>query len=411
MKYINRLIVSCNGENMRENNKNKKDFEFINEIIGNEKKRGMKWLIKIVIITMFGGVIIGAFASVLVSVIIPQVMEYVTESEEYRYVINDKVQVKPIDGKDINDIEEMKEYLKNEIFQVISTESNKKWQKISKNITSAVAVYVSEKKIIFVADGKDIDESDNVRIVLGDGKEYDAKLLKKDDITGVTSLVIDSTILPETVRKNIKIPYIQDKELKHNGNSILVVGIPYNEGKKVFEGKITSMDSPIEKIDGIYMNCVTDITVIDRMNGFVFGTDGSLLGIMLGELQNELTSGKIAATLIVELKNRIQNVCSGINPPVLGINGDTVDDEVRAAIDKKMPYGVYVKSCMPDSVAYKGGILNGDIIVSLNGDAVKDMRDLKQAMDGCVAENGVEIIVMRKGKDEYKEIKYNIKLE
>ena len=76
-----------------------------------------------------------------------------------------------------------------------------------------------------------------------------------------------------------------------------------------------------------------------------------------------------------------------------------------------MPYGVYIKQCVPDSPAYRSGILAGDIIISINDESIKNMRDIKIALDNCEAGKEINVVVMRNGRGEYKEIKYVIELD
>ena len=66
--------------------KEKKEFEYIHEVVG-DKRRSMKWLLKIIIIAMIGGSLIGMAVSVTVSDYIPGLLSYTETKEEYRSIL------------------------------------------------------------------------------------------------------------------------------------------------------------------------------------------------------------------------------------------------------------------------------------------------------------------------------------
>ena len=181
----------------------------------------------------------------------------------------------------------------------------------------------------------------------------------------------------------IKIPTIDSNRKLQKEDKAVIIGTPYEQKKSILEGTVKDMDLSVKKTDGVYQSYVTDITIQDSINGFMFSGSGNLEAVILRNMQEEDTAGIITAVPISEIKTRVQDICNGSPAVYLGIDGDDITDEVKQQVDKNMPYGVYIKQCVPDSPAYRSGILAGDIIISINDESIKNMRDIKIALDNC----------------------------
>ena len=75
-----------------------------------------------------------------------------------------------------------------------------------------------------------------------------------------------------------------------------------------------------------------------------------------------------------------------------------------------MPYGAYVTEIEIDSPAMQAGIQSGDVVVSLNGKSVESFRDYIEALSTSIAGSSVNITIMRKNQEEYKEMSFLVAL-
>ena len=92
----------------------------------------------------------------------------------------------------------------------------------------------------------------------------------------------------------------------------------------------------------------------------------------------------------------------------MGIKGTPVTDE--KAEDDGMPQGIYIVETALDSPAMNIGIQNGDILVKLGTEEVRDMRDVQNVLVNLSPNQLVTAVVMRPGKDGYKELTYQVTL-
>ena len=77
-------------------------------------------------------------------------------------------------------------------------------------------------------------------------------------------------------------------------------------------------------------------------------------------------------------------------------------------ISSGMPQGLYVAEAVSGGPAYNAGIQNGDIITSVNGEAVSTIEDFQTRIEEMDAGATVEIVVKRNGRETYTELVYQV---
>ena len=76
-----------------------------------------------------------------------------------------------------------------------------------------------------------------------------------------------------------------------------------------------------------------------------------------------------------------------------------------------IPEGIYVGTVVSGSPVYNSGIQTGDIIKALNGQEITNINSYIKFLNELSIGNDIVITVMRNnGKDEYKELNFNIKI-
>lgn len=82
----------------------------------------------------------------------------------------------------------------------------------------------------------------------------------------------------------------------------------------------------------------------------------------------------------------------------LGIQGEDVGDDLRAQLD--LAGGVLVADVAPGSPAEKAGLKKSDVVLKLDGKAVKDADGLSDFLGAAKAGQEVAVTVLRKGKEQ-----------
>jgi len=85
-----------------------------------------------------------------------------------------------------------------------------------------------------------------------------------------------------------------------------------------------------------------------------------------------------------------------IQDGVAGARLETVTEGLGRALGTQ--YGVLVLRAAPGTPAFDSGLRDGDVILKVDGDAVRSVRDLRYAIEGVDGDAGVKLIVLREKK-------------
>ena len=185
---------------------------------------------------------------------------------------------------------------------------------------------------------------------------------------------------------------------------VILVGNPVNRKNTVERGRLTLEQNIVSVLDAKVRIVGTDLNAHTNERGFVFNKDGFLLGISTSDELSE----KVSIIDITDLKTYINRLLNDKKIKYIGIYGKEVTDEVVETIDADMPYGIYIYNTKEDSPAYKAGIMNGDVLVSVAGKEVYTFTEYLDVLNVCQSRQPVKLEVMRKGRDGYKKISYEV---
>ena len=185
---------------------------------------------------------------------------------------------------------------------------------------------------------------------------------------------------------------------------VILVGNPLNRKNTVEKGRLTLEENIVSVLDAKVRISGTDMKAHTNERGFVFNEEGYLLGISTSDELSE----KVNIIDIADLKTYINRLLNDKKIKYIGIYGKEVTDEVVKTIDADMPYGIYIYNTKEDSPAYKAGIMNGDVLVSVAGREVYTFDEYLRVLNECQSKQSVKLEVMRKGRDGYKKIGYEV---
>src|SRR5260221_2197608 len=86
----------------------------------------------------------------------------------------------------------------------------------------------------------------------------------------------------------------------------------------------------------------------------------------------------------------------------LGVRIQQVTDEIAEGLKVAPPRGALVAGADDKGPAKPAGIEPGDVVIKFDGKDIKEMRDLPRIVADTAVNKDVEVIVVRKGKEEKK---------
>ena len=89
----------------------------------------------------------------------------------------------------------------------------------------------------------------------------------------------------------------------------------------------------------------------------------------------------------------------------LGVRIQPVTEEIAEALGIKPARGALIAGIDDKGPAKAAGIETGDVILKFDGKDIKEMRDLPRIVADTPVGKEVEVVIIRKGKEETKKVK------
>jgi len=240
-----------------------------------------------------------------------------------------------------------------------------------------------------------VERGQTVEIKADDGKTYTAKVIGTDPRTDIALIKAESAQ---------DFPYVKFAEKQpRTGDWVLAVGNPFGLGGTVTAGIVSANGRDIGA--GPYDDFIQIDAPVNRGNsgGPTFDVDGNVIGVNTAIYSPSGGNVGIAfaipadsvKTVVAQLKDK-----GTVTRGWIGVQIQPVTAEIAESLGLKSQQGALVAEPQSGSPAAKAGIESGDVIVSVNGAAVKDARDLAKKIGAQVPGENVKLTVFRKGAEK-----------
>jgi serine protease Do len=255
--------------------------------------------------------------------------------------------------------------------------------------------FISEDGYI-VTNNHVVDDGSAFTVVMNDGTELDAKLIGKDSRTDLAVLKVDV---------NRKFTYVQfaDDTKVRVGDWVVAVGNPFGLGGTVTSGIISARGRDIGS--GPYDDYLQIDAAVNRGNsgGPAFNLNGEVVGINTAIFSPSGGNVGIAFAIPASVaKDVIADLMKDgkVERGWLGVQIQPVSKDIAESLGLTEASGALVVAPQAGSPGDKAGIKQGDIITAVNGDTIKDARDLSRRIGSMAPETKVELSIWRNGKSE-----------
>ena len=238
-------------------------------------------------------------------------------------------------------------------------------------------------------------DADSIRVVLSDGRIYEATLLGTDPITDLAVLAIDA--------ENLTAVGFGSTDGMQVGETAIAVGNPLglDGGPSLTVGVLSAFGREVRTsaTSVLYGMLQTDAPITQGSSGgaLVDGA-GRLIGITTAVGVSEVGIEGIGFATPIEIVERVVDdiVDRGVVAHgLLGINGST--DFVELADGGSRPTGVVIDAVEAGSAADLAGLRLGDVITAVEGTGVDTMDELISALRRLGADDLVVVEIERNG--------------
>lgn len=236
-----------------------------------------------------------------------------------------------------------------------------------------------------------VENTDEIKVILKDGKEYEAKIIGTDKNTDLALIKIEpeETLTPLT---------LGDSDDVKVGQWVVAIGNPFGLGHTVTAGIVSAKGRVIGS--GPYDDFIQTDTSINPGNsgGPLIDLEGRVVGINTAIIQSGQGIGfaipsNLAKGIVQQLKDK-GNVTRGW----LGVSIQSVTKDIAEYYGLDEKKGALVMEVFPGDPADKAGIKAKDIIISIDGKDIDDTRSLTNIVAQIPVDKKVKIKVLRDGK-------------
>jgi serine protease Do len=242
-----------------------------------------------------------------------------------------------------------------------------------------------------------IDGASEIRVVLHDRREFDAKLVGADERTdlAVLKLIDVQDALP-----TLKLGDSDDVEV---GDLVLAIGNPFGVGQTVTSGIVSALArAGVTGQD--YQSFIQTDAAINPGNsgGALIDMNGDLVGVNSAIFTKSGGSNGIGFAIPVNMvKVVMRGLISGdLRRPWLGASGQTVTADLARSLELERPGGVLINAVHPQSPASRAGLKAGDVVIAVNGLEVDDPNGLRFRIATLEAAGDAVLTVLRDGKKQ-----------
>ena len=253
--------------------------------------------------------------------------------------------------------------------------------------------FISEDGYI-VTNNHVVSDGQAFTVVMNDGTELDATLVGKDSRT-------DLALLKTNEKKKFTYVKFADDAKVRVGDWVVAVGNPFGLGGTVTAGIISARGRDIGS--GPYDDYLQVDAAVNRGNsgGPTFNLSGEVVGINTAIFSPSggnvgiafAIPSSVAKGVIEDLKND-----GKVDRGWLGVQIQPVSKDIAESLGLAEAAGALVVAPQEGSPGLKAGMKKGDVVTSVNGEPVKDPRDLARRIAAFPPGTKVDVGLWRDGK-------------
>jgi serine protease Do len=268
-------------------------------------------------------------------------------------------------------------------------------------INSLGSGFIIDPSGLIVTNNHVIADADEINVILNDGTKLPAQLVGKDSKA-------DLALLRVHADHPLKAVAFGDSDKLRLGEWVIAIGNPFSLGGTVTAGIVSARNRDIQS--GPYDNYIQTDAAINRGNsgGPLFNLNGEVIGINTAIISP--TGGSIglgfavpsdAAIPVLDQLRQFGEARRGW----LGVRIQQVTDDIAESLSIKPAHGALVAGVDDKGPAKPGGIEPGDVVVKFDGHDIKEMRDLPRIVADTPIGKQVDVVIIRKGKEETHQVK------
>jgi Do/DeqQ family serine protease len=247
-----------------------------------------------------------------------------------------------------------------------------------------------------------IKDADQVKVATADGREFDSKVLLKDE-------TLDLAVLKIISDKPFPVIAIGDSDALEVGDLVLAIGNPFGVGQTTTSGIVSALARSHIGVSDSGFFIQTDAAInpgnsggalinmggqLVGINTAIYSRSGGSIGIGFAIPSNMVRAFADAAKAGLEFFER----------PYIGAEFEALTPQIAESLGMDKPAGALVSSVEEAGPAAKAGLKPGDVVLSLDGKPVESIEALDYRMATLSIGTNASFAVLSKGQQATMDI-------
>lgn len=236
-------------------------------------------------------------------------------------------------------------------------------------------------------------------------KLYDGTIIDEVKIVGADSAT-DIAVLKFESKDNLPVVKLGNSDELRVGDWVMAIGSPFGLSSTVTVGVISAKHREIgimPEAPSIQDFLQTDAAINPgNSGGPLVNVKGEVVGVNTAIISRTGQYAGIGFAVPINIAKNVakQLIEKGkVERGYLGIYMQDVDREIAKHFKLKKPYGVIITDVVKGSPAEKAGLKEGDIIIEIDGNEIKNSLQLRSYVQSKMPGEKVRIKIRRDGKE------------
>ncbi|MGB5581143.1 MAG: trypsin-like peptidase domain-containing protein [Woeseia sp.] len=260
--------------------------------------------------------------------------------------------------------------------------------------TSLGSAVIIDKAGYLVTNYHVIVEAAEIRVQLADGRIAEPSVVGFDAETDLALLKVDLGVLPE-------IPLGRSSQLRI-GDVVLAIGNPYGLTKTVTQGIVSATGRGLLGLMTFENFIQTDAAINEgNSGGALINSLGELVGINTAVLAQDAGTEGISFAIPVDLVRGVVDAIKMDGRVIrgwIGLEPEELADTDAEALGLDPNLGIVLQTVIAGGPAEAAGLAPGDVILSINGEAIRSRQQALLIVAGLEPGETVELGCWRRGQ-------------
>ncbi|WP_313026427.1 DegQ family serine endoprotease [Brucella pseudogrignonensis] len=256
---------------------------------------------------------------------------------------------------------------------------------------------------IVVTNNHVIKDADEIKVALSDGRQFESKVLLRDETTDLAVLKIDA---------NDKFPVLSlgDSDGVEVGDLVLAIGNPFGVGQTVTNGIVSAQSRTQVGVSDFDFFIQTDAAINPgNSGGGLIDMRGRLIGINTAIYSRSGGSVGIGFAIPSNMVRAVVDAAlsgsTSFERPFIGATFQNITPDVAEGLGMDKSFGVLVTAVTKGGPAEQASLKVGDVVLSVQGVRADNIDVLGYRLSTAGIGNTVTLDIVRNGKDSKLPVK------